>query len=132
MPTSSTQVSIAVKVLAAGACQFAIRSGGHTPWPGASNIQNGVTIDLRAMKSVTLSKDRTVAAVGPGATWAEVYQALDPLGVAVGGGRAAGVGVGGLTTGGGNEPHFSRIRRWTLTRMRRRELLLRRSIWLRL
>ncbi|KAI9810443.1 MAG: hypothetical protein M1826_003612 [Phylliscum demangeonii] len=112
IPTSTNDVATAVTILAdlnsyrlrtgPKACQFAIRGGGHTPWAGAANIQRGVTIDLTGMKSVTLSADRTVAAVGPGATWQQVYDTLDALGVAVGGGRASGVGVAGLTLGGGN------------------------------
>jgi FAD/FMN-containing dehydrogenase len=39
--------------------------------------------------------------VGPGNRWADVYSKLDALGIAIGGGRSASVGVGGLTLGGG-------------------------------
>ena len=38
--------------------------------------------------------------VGPGNRWADVYSKLDALGIAIGGGRVATVGVGGLTLGG--------------------------------
>ena len=67
---------------------------------GSSNIAQGVTIDLSHMNSVTLSTDKTTAAVQPGAKWIQVYEALDPLGYAIPGGRAGDVGVGGLTSGG--------------------------------
>lgn len=67
---------------------------------GSSNIVDGVTINLSGMNSVTLSADKTVASVQPGAKWIQVYEALDPLGYAVPGGRAGDVGVGGLTSGG--------------------------------
>lgn len=40
-------------------------------------------------------------AVGVGASWGAVYTYLDQLHLSVSGGRAAGVGVGGLTLGGG-------------------------------
>jgi FAD/FMN-containing dehydrogenase len=38
---------------------------------------------------------------GAGLTWDKVYEALEPHGVNVAGGRAPGVGVGGLILGGG-------------------------------
>lgn len=82
-------------------CKFAIRSGGHMIHRGASNIDGGVTIDLRALDSITLSEDHSVASVGPGATWRDVYSKLGPLGYTIAGGRVASVGVGGLTVGGG-------------------------------
>lgn len=96
-------MSIALKSLSASdkpKCHFAIRGGGHTPFAGSANIARGVTIDLRALNKVTLSDDNSTTSVGGGAIWAEVYQKLDPLELAVGGGRANLVGAGGLTTGG--------------------------------
>jgi FAD/FMN-containing dehydrogenase len=39
--------------------------------------------------------------VGAGLTWGQVYDALDPTGVNVVGGRVPDVGVAGLTLGGG-------------------------------
>lgn len=81
-------------------CPFAIRSGGHGLLVGSSNIVVGVTIDMSHMDSVALSGDKTTALVQPGAKWIQVYEALDPLGYAIPGGRAGDVGVGGLTSGG--------------------------------
>lgn len=77
-----------------------MKSGGHGLPVGASNIDEGVTIDLGQMKDVKLSADRKIAAVQPGAKWIDVYSTLDAQGYAVPGGRAGGVGVGGLITGG--------------------------------
>jgi len=45
-------------------------------------------------------KDGTVE-VGAGLTWDQVYKKLVPTGVGVVGGRIPGVGVAGLTLGGG-------------------------------
>lgn len=92
-----------VKVLTSPdtSCEFAIRSGGHLWIPGASNAPGGVTVDLRGLKSINLSADKTTVSVGVGATWDAVYAKLDPLGLSVAGGRVGGVGVGGLTLGGG-------------------------------
>jgi FAD/FMN-containing dehydrogenase len=82
------------------ACQVAIRSGGHTPWAGAANINGGVTIDMSAINQVTVSADQMLTSIGPGARWIDVYLKLDALGLAVPGGRISEVGVGGLVTGG--------------------------------
>lgn len=58
-------------------------------------------MDLRELNSVKLSQDGHSVSVGAGATWDAVYSLLDPLNLSVVGGRVAGVGVGGLTIGGG-------------------------------
>ncbi|KAI1211125.1 putative oxidoreductase [Annulohypoxylon truncatum] len=84
-----------------GSCEVAIRSGGHMWFVGASNAPSGVTVDLRGLDSIDLSADNSTISVGVGATWDAVYGKLDPLGLSVAGGRVAGVGVGGLTIGGG-------------------------------
>jgi FAD/FMN-containing dehydrogenase len=59
-----------------------------------------VTIDLALFKQVEVSPDRKSASVGPGNRWSEVYDRLQPFGLAVSGGRWGNVGVGGLLTGG--------------------------------
>ncbi|RMZ06345.1 hypothetical protein D0864_02263 [Hortaea werneckii] len=82
-------------------CQFAIRSGGHTPWAGAANIEDGVTIDLSSFNQVEVSPDRSTVTIGPGSSWRDVYDVVVPQGLATGGGRIANVGVGGLVLGGG-------------------------------
>lgn len=108
-PTSAQDVSEAVAILSGltvlGSnynlgCQFAIRSGGHTPWAGANNINAGVTIDMSSINQVTVSADKSYTSVGPGNRWVDVYMKLDALELAVPGGRVSTVGVGGLVTGG--------------------------------
>lgn len=81
-------------------CQFAVRSGGHTTWAGAANIEDGVTIDLSKMHAVSYDEVENTVSIQPGARWGQVYEYLDEIGVAVAGGRAATVGVGGLILGG--------------------------------
>jgi FAD/FMN-containing dehydrogenase len=78
---------------------FAIRGGGHTPWAGSANINGGVTIDMRSINEVAVSQNKTVASVGAGAIWGDVYRKMDSLGLAVVGGRGSSIGVGGLLTG---------------------------------
>lgn len=109
-PTSTKDVSTALLILSTlnhdrpshpPACQFAIRGGGHTPWPGASNIKDGVTIDLSGLNKIELAEDKKMIIIGGGQRWSNVYAMLDPLNLAIPGGRVTGVGVGGLATGGG-------------------------------
>jgi FAD/FMN-containing dehydrogenase len=99
-PTSADQVSLIVKTVVDAGAKFAVRGGGHTLNPGAANIEGGVTISLRSMNSVHVNSDKTIASVGGGAKWGEVYPTLDALGISILGGRLSDVGVGGLTTGG--------------------------------
>ncbi|KAF2714668.1 FAD-binding domain-containing protein [Pleomassaria siparia CBS 279.74] len=107
VPTSTEDVSIAVTVLNLGfqtnvqGCQFAVRSAGHTPNAGTANIDGGVTIDLQSLNQVTVSQDQKIVSIGPGNRWGNVYSKLDPLDLAMVGGRVTPVGVGGLVTGGG-------------------------------
>ena len=99
-PTCTDDVVIVVKVLAKLQVNFAIRGGGHNVNAGAANIDSGITINLRALKNVTLNADKSMVSIGGGAKWADVYAHLDGSAVATSGGRVADVGVGGLTTGG--------------------------------
>jgi FAD/FMN-containing dehydrogenase len=61
-------------------------------WAGASNIADGVVLDLRALDTIELNANKSIVSVGTGTTWDAVYSKLDPHGLSVNGGRAAGVG----------------------------------------
>ena len=112
-PHDTLQLSTAVKILKRHYDQsrkegdpkaggwFAIRSGGHSPIPGAASIKGGVLIDLSLFCEVTPSADSKSIVVGTGARWADVSNVLDEKGLAMVGGRNSAVGVGGLTLGGG-------------------------------
>ncbi|KAL8942836.1 MAG: hypothetical protein Q9211_001222 [Gyalolechia sp. 1 TL-2023] len=80
---------------------FAIRSGGHSPIPGAANTDGGIVIDLRLLNKIVPSRDGLTVTIGSGARWLDVSSTLDNKGLAVAGGRNSAVGVGGLTLGGG-------------------------------
>ncbi|KAI4253325.1 MAG: hypothetical protein LQ352_003765, partial [Teloschistes flavicans] len=101
-PRTTLEVSGIITILAQGDCKFAIKGGGHMLPVGSNGIIDGVTVDLRQMRSTIMSTDNQTAYVQAGAKWGEVYNVLLPLGYAVPGGRAADVGVAGLTLGGGN------------------------------
>lgn len=126
-PQTTQDVSEAVKILAKhtpdGICKFAIRSGGHTSCAGGSNIAGGVTLDLRGLNSINVVDGGKTVQVGSGALWGAVYRKLDPLGRSVAGGRVAGVGVAGLTLGGGIS-HLSPQHGWTCDTVRNFEVVL--------
>jgi FAD/FMN-containing dehydrogenase len=91
--------------------------------PGASNSPGGVTIDLANLNSINVNTDASTVSVGPAATWDAVFAKLDPLGFSVTGGRVGGVGVGGLTLGGGLS-HFGPRYGWTCDTVTSFEIVL--------
>ncbi|KAF3923711.1 hypothetical protein ABW20_dc0104210 [Dactylellina cionopaga] len=100
-PTSAEEVSLAVLTARVTKCQFAVKSGGHAAFAGASNIDGGLTIDLANLNEIKLLADKTLTTVGAGNVWYDVYKKLELEGVTVIGGRVSAIGVGGLTLGGG-------------------------------
>lgn len=100
-PSVNTDVSMIVLLARYTGCPFAIKSGGHAAFAGASSIQGGITVLLKDLNTITLNDNRSVVSVGPGNVWVQVYSALEPYGLAAIGGRVSTIGVGGLTTGGG-------------------------------
>lgn len=99
-PNSTNDVAATLIITTFYNCPFSVKSGGHAAFAGASNIQDGVTIDLNNLRTIDVSSDRTLTKIGPGNRWGDVYGALTPLNLAVIGGRDSGIGVGGLTLGG--------------------------------
>lgn len=71
----------------------------HTPYAGAANIDQGIVINLEKLPSPGLAADHKTITVSPSQTWDQVYETLQAFDLATLGGRVAGVGVGGLTTG---------------------------------
>lgn len=100
-PNSALEVSLAVIVSRATQCKFAVKSGGHAAFAGASNIEGGITIDLANLKQIVVSDDKKQTSVGAGNVWYDVYTHLQPMGLTTIGGRVSAIGVGGLTLGGG-------------------------------
>ncbi|EAW17073.1 FAD-binding oxidoreductase [Aspergillus fischeri NRRL 181] len=110
-PSVNTDVSILVLLARYTGCPFAIKSGGHGAFAGASSIRGGITVLLKDMNAITLNDNRSVVSVGPGNVWVQVYSALEPYGLAAIGGRVSTIGVGGLTTGGGIS-YYSNLYGW--------------------
>lgn len=122
-PRSAADVSAVVRALVGLGAAFSVKAGGHTAFRGGSNANGGVTLDLLRMDGVVVSDDRQTVAVGPGARWIRVAEVLDPLGLAVVGGRVADVGVSGLLLGGGIS-YFSGEHGWACDNVRSYEVVL--------
>lgn len=122
-PSSTADVSLTIRTLTRLGAPFTVKAGGHTAFAGGSNIPRGVTVSLARLREITVSRDRATVSVGAGNRWIDVSTALDPLGLAVVGGRSATVGVSGLTLGGGIS-YFSGARGWACDNVQRYEVVL--------
>jgi FAD/FMN-containing dehydrogenase len=78
---------------------LAVRGGGHD-WAGRA-LCDGIVIDLRGMREVTLLPWNGTARIGGGARAMDVAAVADRMGFAVAAGQVGSVGMGGFTTGGG-------------------------------
>jgi FAD/FMN-containing dehydrogenase len=100
-PEKAIEVSTLILLSRLTQCPFAVRSGGHAAFSGASSADGGVTVTFEKMKQITLSADKKIAAIEPGNLWYDIYTNLQNDNLTVVGGRVSAIGVGGLTTGGG-------------------------------
>ncbi|KAG9258787.1 FAD binding domain-containing protein [Emericellopsis atlantica] len=100
-PSKAEDVSVVVLLSRLTQCPFAVKSGGHAAFAGASNIEGGITVTFEKMQDVTVSCDKQKVKIQPGNTWGQVYDKLAKDEITVTGGRVGKVGTGGLTLGGG-------------------------------
>jgi FAD/FMN-containing dehydrogenase len=80
--------------------EVAVRGGGHNP-AGHCVCDNGLVIDLSAMRRVDVNHNGRVARAGGGATWLDFDSATQAFGLVAPGGVVGSTGVCGLTLGGG-------------------------------
>jgi FAD/FMN-containing dehydrogenase len=100
-PRNDDEVGRAVRLAGSEGLALSVRSGGHS-MIGASTNFGGLVIDLAHLDAVELvDAERRLVRVGAGATWGRVAAALAPYGLGITAGDTTGVGVGGLTLGGG-------------------------------
>ncbi len=92
-------VQRAVHFARENALLLSIKGGGHD-YAGKS-ICDGLVIDLSMMRQVQVDPDKQVAVVQGGATLGELDAASTKYNLAVPGGTASSIGIGGLTLGGG-------------------------------
>ncbi len=97
---STADVAAAVNFARDNDLVVAVRSGGHSV-AGMCICDDGVLIDLSAMKQIDVDADARTARVGGGVLWGELDAATQEHGLHTPGGRVSTTGVGGFTTGGG-------------------------------
>ena len=81
--------------------RIAIRGGGHNG-PGLGSVNDGVMIDMSAMKGVRVDTTARTARVGAGCTQGDVDHATHAFGLAVPAGIISTTGIAGLTLSGGH------------------------------
>jgi FAD/FMN-containing dehydrogenase len=79
---------------------LAVRAGGHGV-AGDALCDDGLVIDVSAMKHIEVDAPSSTASVGAGLTWGELDRATGAFGLATTGGQISTTGVAGLTLGGG-------------------------------
>jgi FAD/FMN-containing dehydrogenase len=80
--------------------EIAVRGGGHNV-AGTAVCDDGIVIDLSAMRAVWVDRGGRTALVQGGALWGDVDQETQAHGLASTGGIIGHTGVAGLTLGGG-------------------------------
>ncbi len=98
--TATTDVAAAVRFARDRDLEIAVRGGGHNV-AGTAVCEDGIVVDLSAMRAVSVDLADSTAVVQGGALWGDVDHATQAHGLATTGGIVGHTGVGGLTLGGG-------------------------------
>jgi FAD/FMN-containing dehydrogenase len=98
--SGTADVAAAVRFARAHDLEIAVRGGGHNV-AGTAVCEDGIVIDLSAMRAVQVDPDGGTAKVQGGALWGDVDRQTQAHGLATTGGIVSHTGVAGLTLGGG-------------------------------
>ena len=115
-------VATAVRFAGDHDLQLAIRGGGHNV-AGTALVDDGLVIDLSAMRAVRIDASGATVHVQGGATWADVDRVTAPLGLATPGGVVSETGVAGLALSGGVS-HQRRLHGMTVDNLLSAEVIL--------
>ncbi|MFD4422965.1 FAD-binding oxidoreductase [Agromyces sp. NPDC058484] len=98
--SGAADAAAAVRLARDRGLEIAVRGGGHNV-AGTAVWDDGIVIDLSAMRSVSVDPVKRTALVQGGALWADVDHETQAHGLATTGGIVSHTGVGGLSLGGG-------------------------------
>ena len=99
-PISAQDIAVAVGFARDHQVLISVKGGGHNI-AGTSIAENGLTLDMSLMRSVTVEPGAKLAHVGPGCLLQDVDRATQQYGLATVLGFVSETGVAGLTLGGG-------------------------------
>src|SRR5262245_14731867 len=98
--TGTADVAAAVRFARDRDLDIAVRGGGHNV-AGTAVCDDGIVLNLSAMRAVSVDLPERTARVQGGALWGDVDHETQTHGLATTGGIVSHTGVGGLSLGGG-------------------------------